>query len=279
MWENDAYQGVYCGLCHTIGKRHGFWGRMLLNYDFVFLSVLLTPQTERPTLEKKRCPARLYCTRRNCVTPSAGMDCAADESTVLAYWKLRDTVADAPFWKRQGARLLTLLFRPAYRRAAGAVPAFDALTEESLAALRVLEEEGCPSLDRTADAFASILRAAAPTTGDVARDRAMGELLYHVGRWIYLLDAWDDMEEDKKNGAYNPILARYGDDGAGRGEDIRLTLRHSCNLARSAFQLLDMGSWKELVENILYLGLPSMEEAVFSGERRRARKTFRRYHT
>lgn len=280
VWEDTAYQSAYCGLCWAMGKRHGFPARMLLNYDFVFLTLLLTPGGERPETVARRCPARLYCGKRACLKPSDGLDTAADESTVLAYWKLQDTAADAPFWKRLGVRLALRLLTPAYRKAAAAVPEFNALTVTGLQALRVLEETDCASLDRPADAFACILKAAAPSTGDETRDRAMEQLLYHVGRWIYLLDAWDDLAEDKARDNYNPILARYGEKAEEHREEIRLTLRHSRNLAISACMLLETGAWQGLVENILFQGLESMEEQVFSGQRRKkSRLRHRRVHS
>ena len=118
---------------------------------------------------------------------------------------------------------------------------------------------------RRLEAFGELLAAAAPPSGDSARDRALGQLLYHVGRWIYLTDAWDDLEEDRRTGSYNPIAARFGGEAEAGRDDLRVTLRHSLNLARSAAALLELGYWTETVENILFLGLPMVEELVFTG--------------
>ena len=256
------YEALYCGLCRAIGRRHGFMARMFLSYDFTFLAMLL--DGDRPRTERYRCPARLWCRKKPCIG-SPGVDAAADAGTILAYWKLRDTVADGPLWKRTGARVLSRLLRPGYRRAARRRPDFDRAVREDLEQLQALEREGCPSLDRTADTFARLLAAAAPPSGDSARDRALGQLLYHVGRWIYLTDAWDDLEEDRRTGSYNPIAARFGGEAEAGRDDLRVTLRHSLNLARSAAALLELGYWTETVENILFLGLPMVEELVFTG--------------
>ena len=158
------------------------------------------------------------------------------------------------------------------RRAAARRPAFDQRVRDCLEELHRLEREGSPSLDRTADTFARILCAAAPASGDEAADRAMEQLLYHVGRWIYLVDAWDDLEEDRGSGEYNPYLARFPDDPEGHREEVRLTLRHSLNLAVSACNLTDFGPWSGLLLNILCLGLPTVEEAVFTGAWRQLKK-------
>ena len=105
-----------------------------------------------------------------------------------------------------------------------------------LDALKELEKEKNPSLDRTADAFARLLAAAAPGTGDETVDRPRAQLLYQLGRWIYLADAADDLAEDREKGRYNPIDARF----AGRPDldYVDVTMSHSLALAQSAFQLL-----------------------------------------
>ncbi|MCI9566620.1 MAG: hypothetical protein HFF54_01585, partial [Lawsonibacter sp.] len=131
-----------------------------------------------------------------------------------------------------------------------------------------LEGEGCPSLDRTADTFARLLQSAAPQEG--ARGRILSQLLYHLGRWIYLADARDDLEEDRLAGRYNPVAARYGpagDDGA-----LRLTMDRSLELIGAALQLGDFGCRLPVLENIIYLGLPWVEEAVFDGSWKEIKK-------
>ena len=169
-----------------------------------------------------------------------------------------------------GTALLARLLRPSYRRAASHRPDFDRKVEEQLRRLDELEAEGCPSLDRAADTFAELLRAAAPSSGEESRDRAMEQLLYHLGRWIYLLDAQDDLEEDRTAGRYNPVAARFGPEGD--RDAMARTLDHSRNLMYSAAQLADFGCRWPLIENILYLGLPLVQRAVFDGSWKQIQK-------
>ncbi len=264
VWEQDAYQGAYCGLCHTLHRRCGLVSRCFLNYDFVFLAMLVMPKEERPVLERRRCIA---CPLRgkNVCPGNAGLDRAADQSVILAYWKLQDSVADGRFWERMAGRAASLLLSRGYHRAAARQCEFDRQVRACLEELHRLEKERCPSMDQAADTFARILKAAGESIVAPEYARAAGELLYHVGRWIYLVDAWDDLAEDEKRGSYNPIHLRFA--GRERQEQayIRTTLRHSLNLARSACALLDLGCWSGIVENILYLGLPAVEELVFQG--------------
>ena len=228
--------------------------------------MVLAPQGDRPDAVRRRCAARPV---KGCMACPArdSLDLAADESVILTYWKLRDNIQDAVLPKRLAARLLTLAWGPAYRKAAGLRPGFDRAVSACLAQLHGLEEAGSPSLDRTADTFARILRSAAPEG-----DQATGQLLYHVGRWIYLLDAWDDLGEDRESGDYNPVALRWPDGPEAHAGDMRTALGHSLNLAVSACHLSDFGHWHSTILNILCLGLPSVEEAVFTGQWRELKK-------
>ena len=192
---------------------------------------------------------------------SPALEAAADESVVLAWWKLQDDLGDEGFGKRLAVRAMSWVFRPAYRKAARLRPEFDQTAERCLKELALLEKENCPSLDRTADAFARLLQSAAPGGGE--RGRVLSQMLYHLGRWIYLADAREDLEEDMARGRYNPAAARYGP--SGDDESLKRTMSHSLELMGAALQLGQFGCRKPLVENIIYLGLPLVQRAVFDG--------------
>ncbi|MEG2454608.1 MAG: DUF5685 family protein [Oscillospiraceae bacterium] len=272
--EFDAYRAAYCGLCHTLGQRYGFVARMTLNYDFTFLAMLLAQREGRDgTFCQRRCPVHPTQKKTMCVA-GEGMEIAADESVILTYWKLRDNVSDRGFWKGLPHRCAARLLRGAYRKAAALRPEFDSTVTACLKELGGLEEAGSPSLDRTADTFARILSAAAPAGPDETANRALGQILYHVGRWIYIVDGVDDLAEDEAAGAYNPVAARFA--GHPDNEYLRKTLQNSRSLACAALELVDFGSWSEILRNILYLGLPMVEDLVFTGRWREAQKTIGR---
>ena len=276
--QRDAYQSAYCGLCHTLGRRHGFLARFTLQYDFTFLAILLTARGTEDRPLCRRCPAHPLRRPRACLG-GGQMDAAADQSMILTYYKLSDDVDDHNAVTGLPYRLLRRLFRRAYRRAAVAQPEFDAQARECLGRLRQLEGERSPELDRTADAFACILSSASAAypEGSLMR-RTLGELLYHLGRWIYLMDAWDDLEEDKKRGRYNPLDARFQGHAPKEKEYLNTTAVHSVRLAGAAANLMDLGSWAPVVENVLYLGLPAVQNAVLAGRWKEMRKTRRRPH-
>lgn len=260
----DGYQSAYCGLCHALGRRHGFLARLTLQYDFTFLAILLTAGEGSGERICKRCPVHPFRRPRTCLA-GGRLDAAADQSVILTWHKLSDDVADHGLFSGLPYRFLRLLFRRAYRRAAGAQPAFDAQVREGLARLGALEEAQSPQLDRAADAFAQILACSAQAVPREGERRAMGQLLYHVGRWIYLMDGWDDWEEDKKRGRYNPLAARFQGQIRENRDYLDTTATHSLRLAGSAAGLLELGEWTPVVENVLYTGLPAVQSAVLDG--------------
>lgn len=265
----DLYRATYCGLCRTMRKRCGLLAPMVLNFDFTFLALLLAPEEGERLSSCHRCHIPPFCRRTMC-EQSRALELAADESVILSYWQLQDKVADQSFLRGLPARILCALLYRGYRKAAVRQPEFDRIVREQLDVLNRLEEENCASIDRPADAFAILLQAAAPKTGNAGQCRAMEQLLYHLGRWIYLIDARDDLEDDRRNGNYNPVALRY--DQQPCDEPLRLTLDHSINLMCSACALLNLGRQETLVQNVLFLGLPVIQRAVFDGSWKQMQK-------
>lgn len=256
----DLYRATYCGLCRCLRRRYGLVAPMLLNFDFTFLALLLWEAESSFTPCRGRCHANPLVKKPMC-PDSPALELAADATILLTWWKMKDSVADESLWRGIPARLLEVILHPAYRKAARQRPDFDRTTRTCLEELAALEREGCPSIDRTADTFARILQAAAPEEGE--QGRVLRQLLYHLGRWIYLVDARDDLAEDRLAERYNPIALRYGPEGD--DPSLKQTLDHSLELIGAAFQLGEFGCRTPLLENIVYLGLPLVQRAVFDG--------------
>lgn len=265
--ETERFRRIYCGLCHTLGQRCGTAARFILNYDFTYLAILLSAGREGAR-HTARCIAHPVH-GRTYLESDAAMETAADESVILAYWQLRDGVADHDWFHSLKYRGLSDLLEPAYRRAAAARPRFDESTRRQLRLLAELEAEKCDSLDRAADAFAALLSGAAQEVDEPVRRRVLEQLLYHLGRWVYLVDAADDLKKDTASGNYNPVALRFGlTDGAWTPEarrEFAATLDHSIHMMTTAFELWDFGVWTPILETTLYNGLFRVGKAVLDG--------------
>lgn len=265
--ETERFRRAYCGLCHTLGRRYGTAARFILNYDFTYLAILLS-EGEEGTAHSARCiasPVR----KREYLEPDSAMELAADESVILAYWQLRDGVADHDWLHGLKYRGLSGVLEPAYRKAAALRPDFDGAVRRQLALLGELEREACASMDRAADAFAALLGSAAREVDDPVRRRVLEQLLYHLGRWVYLVDAADDLKKDAASGNYNPVALRFSiGDGLWTAEarrEFTATLDHSIHMMATAFELWDFGVWTPILETTLYTGLFRVGKAVLDG--------------
>ena len=263
--DSERFRRAYCGLCHALARR-GAAARCVLNYDFTLLAILLSDGDG--ATDKRRCIVHPIRPRPYLAATDA-MELAADESLILAYWQLRDGVDDNGFFKGVPSRAASALLRDAYQRAAAERPEFDGRVREQLDILRGMELQRCPALDAPADAFAVLLRDAARDAEPLTRRRVLEQIFYHLGRWVYLIDAADDLKRDAASGNYNPVALRYGlSDGVWTDEarrEFALTLDHSIHAIAAAFELWDFGAWTPLLESVFYSGLFQVGRAVLDG--------------
>ena len=266
--ELERFKACYCGLCHALGRKYGFAARFILSYELVFLSMLLADENESVAIKRKRCVASPLCGKKYC-TASKSLDVCAGYSVILTWWKLCDTIADETFLRSTPHRLASLFLRRSYRKAAREFPDFDNVVKEQLQKLADYEAMGLRSLDDAADKFSLILKATGVDGVSEEKKRILGEMLYHLGRWIYIIDAYDDIPKDVRHKRYNPILLRYPSDTDKLSDEdiahIKLTLTHSNNLLCSAFELLPESSWSGIIKNIIYLGMPDTCDNVLQG--------------
>ncbi len=274
--DREAYQRAYCGLCHALGKRYGFLARFALTYDFVFLAILLSNGDENQLLwSRKRCPLHPWKMARCCLCGTE-VDIVADISVILMWYKMKDDVQDSRWFHSLAIRFLCLLYWRTFHRACENFPDYAMQVRSHLNQLHYLESKQSKELDQVADSFASILQAVELLETNNSRKRAMEQLLYHLGRWIYLVDAFDDLMEDQAKKRYNPLNARFYGKAVEEKEYIATTMTHSLRLALSAANLLEFGMWGNLVDHMLSSGLPSVQELVLSGNWRKKIKPSRR---
>lgn len=270
--DKALFHAAYCGLCHAMGRRYGFAARFLLNYDFTLLAILLSIPAA-PICAVRRCAAHPF---KGCETaePSPALYAAADCSVILAWWQLRDHIEDHSFIGSLRYRLAALFLRRAYKKACLSAPEFDAAVRRHLDELHALERECCDSVDAAAEPFAALLAEIASTETDRTRKRIFSQLFYHLGRWIYLVDAADDFSQDGKSGNYNPLRFRYGITGDELSEEAKLSLAETLDASirrmGEAYALLDAGVWQKVLDSIFYDGLYGIGKAVLDGTYRKA---------
>ncbi len=258
--ETAQYKAVYCGLCHTLSERYGAMSRLLENYDFVLLAMLYWQ--EPCATQKKRCVRHPFKKQSVC-RGGAVSDYAADALMLFTDWSLRDRIRDEKGFRRLLAHLLYWCYRKSFRKAAERLPREAAECERRIKELWRLEENGDATLEAPAAAFGGMLS----SLGGFYEDgRAARSLLDHLGRWIYIVDAFEDQRQDKKSGAYNAVALRFGAVSEGTRDEVGYILAREQDALLAALDLMPEGVFADIVKNILTLGLRSRGHTALYGE-------------
>lgn len=268
--QYEDYRGIYCSLCRRTGKRYGHVARLLLSYDMTFVAALRMALDDRPVVFcKGRCPYNPFA-KRQCCQDSEVLDSVADMSLLLCYGQLQDTVADACGPKQWGAWLLTKWLKKARRLAGEQLPELAATVEECLAAQTACEKDATASADAAADATARMTAAMMTAlSADAVERRVLERLGYCLGRWIYFMDAADDLENDVKANTFNPLLRGEGEpDFAALRLRAEQTLCASLNECVAAYDLLDIRRFDGILRNILQKGCVAGQLLVTHPERK-----------
>lgn len=265
--ENEYYRAVYCGLCRAQGKCTGQCSRMTLNYDMVFLALLrLAVSKERPEIKRGRCIAHPFKKRaylENCDSLSF----CAYASALLIYGKNLDDISDEKGRKRLRAKIMMPFAKNMRKKALREYSLLDEKIGEGLKKLAETESKRLSSVDIPADCFGDIL-ADILSFGLEGNDAIiMKNIGKHIGRWIYIIDACDDLPDDIKKGRFNPFIYLY--DGKELTLEQKIDVENSLKLellsAEPAFDLIDYCesyTVEGIIKNIIYRGMPDVAERV-----------------
>lgn len=257
--DKKLYSAYYCGLCKAIGEKSQLF-RMTLSNDLTFLAILLCGvlKTEPEFVDDKRCIAHPI-KRHTEILSNHIIDYVSDMNILLVYLKVCDDVYD-------DKGILDYIKRFVLSRKAKAVekkyPKISEKILNSLKELANLEKENCSVLDEVADCFSKLLEAIF-TPDCLGLDeqtlKVLGWMGYNIGRWIYIIDAYADIQKDKKMNSYNPFLSSPQDK-----EFTNNTLLYTLANVANAYDLLKIYRNKTLIENFIFSGLPEKQEYIFT---------------
>lgn len=246
--DYEVYHGFYCGLCYVLRKKYGFLGQMTLTYDMTFLVILLSSVYPVP-LERKRMRCAAHPGKKHLRLYNEMTEYAAHMNMILTYYHWKDDREDEASGK---AWLGMGLYRGKKNRAAGAYREREAEMVSALDRLWELERQGEGDLFRLADCFGELMKVLFCYKKDALTDY-FGEIGYHLGRFIYVMDAVDDLEGDGEKGRFNPLLRhRERPDFMEWVGDILLD---EMSAAGAAYQKLPCIEYSDILGNILYAGV------------------------
>ena len=253
--EYDVYRSYYCGMCQVLKKRSGNLAQITLNYDMIFLQLLLTSLYEPETkLEVFRCklhPFKKTIKRTNEIT-----DYIADINLFLAYLKCVDDWKDE---KKVSRKLYSFLIGRKINKIRRLYPEKTDKLENILNASREYEAKKEYDIDKIA-AYSGELMAEIFLYREDEWREALYKMGFFLGKYIYLIDAYEDVEKDVKKGNYNPFTEIYKNENFDDFVQKILTMMIS-ECARE-FENLPIIEDVDILRNILYSGVWSKYKAV-----------------
>lgn len=269
--EFEQYKGIYCSMCKELGKSYGFFSKFTLSYDGTFLAMLMMARSGQPCkMTQGRCSFNPTKKCPFCEGEYPALKFASALTVIMTYYKLRDDLHDPGIQSRLKAFFLYPLSIRAHRRAAKDYPNLEKVVADAMQLQDDIEQQEVPPLDACAEPTAKMLsgvfsQLAEPETTDY---RILEQFGYYLGRWVYLMDAADDMTSDLKQGAFNPFIRDYGltvnstqEELMEAAERCNQALNMTVSQAIAAFQLLELGEqFAPILNNIVCLGLPQMQK-------------------
>ena len=283
VFEYDIYKAVYCGLCKDMSRRCGFFTRFTLSYDLTLLALMdFSVRDIKLKAEKQRCIAHPL-KKSMCACCSNDFSYSSFTAVILTYHKLKDDIYDKGISGKLGAMMLLPFFEKPYAQARKQMPQLASKVEKAMELQKKVENGKNCGIDRACEPTAKMMEA---VFGGLGRNKEQKQLLerfgYLLGRYVYITDALDDLKEDYRKGTYNPLLKEFNiiktkdNIPSGQLEKIYAFADDSINFTLGSladvYVQLDLERYRDIIDNIIYLGLKNVYNSVRNGNFRRKEK-------
>lgn len=263
--QRGLWQTFMCGLCMSTKNAFSNFPRMFITNDINFFNVLFHSVTQTDVeIENKTCFSHPF-KKRTILKTTAITDELAGANVLLTYWNvLDDVIDDKSFAKRTVLKTL----KKAYAKAKARLPQMDEMLAKMYEDLQALEKSNSSSIDKVAHSFAILSQQFAAIVLGEKSTPYVETLCYNLGKWIYLIDALDDVEKDLKRGSYNVFVSGYGitdvkDVGQYLGE-IQFVMYASLNRIAQSYNDLNLTKYNCILKNVLYDSIRNKTKQVLA---------------
>lgn len=253
--SKKIYQAYYCGLCQKLKTNCGTKGQMLLSYDLTFLIVLLTGLYELENTETEfTCP--LHPTKKRTDYINEATEYAADMNLILAYQNLLDDWKDEKSYTKKA---FVKILDKDYTRIVSKYPRQVRALEEFMRKTAEAEKNKETNLDLVAGLTGEMLGEIMCWREDEWQEE-MRTLGFYMGKFIYLMDAYEDYEADQKKNCYNPLVYMEKENDQEFDTFCKLLLTSMMSECAKSFERLPILLHADILRNILYSGVWSRYE-------------------
>ena len=246
--EKKRYQSWYCGLCQKMSQIMGETGRMALSNDMTFLYILISSVYDQTGTDTSRaCPMHPLKKRRMHITDAASY--CADMNLLLAYYKLLDDIRDE---HHRSSRLRARNMEKEIGQIQARYPEKNRRIQQALESIHELEDAQSNDIDALCRLSGDMVAEVFDSRNDIFSPlfRRIG---YALGQFIYLMDAWEDYDEDLKKHRFNPLRSIH--DAPGYEDTVWDALSGMLGEAVAAADLLPIEQDRDLIEHVLLRGV------------------------
>jgi hypothetical protein len=254
--EYEAYKAYYCGLCRSIKRHFGDIPRLTLTYDFTFLAILFAAIAGQSVcVSRKRCAVSPF-RKKLSVDDDKIMTYCADMNVLFSYYKFKDDLKDDknPFYIP-----VVLFMKIKINKLLKNYSVKSDIIEKELNDLLKMEKRNEKDLDLLSNKFGKIMEVIFAFDGlDSDRQKITKWMGFNLGKWIYMIDAYDDIKKDMEKKRFNALVI----DGLGYREikekqrdRVREYLLACLEEVSAAYELLELKQNADILDNIIYSGL------------------------
>ena len=246
--DYECYKSYYCGLCSSLKDSYGALGQFTLTYDMTFVHLLLSGLYEpREQHIREHCMA--HPAARHLAVKSEISKYCADMNMLLAYYKFLDDWNDD---KSKTAFVMTAALKKKCQEAARKNPIQAKAIKRYIEEQKACEESLEKDLDKVSGCTGRMLGVLLSYKDDIFKER-LYKLGFNLGKFIYLMDAYDDLKKDKENASYNPLVDMSSQ--ADFDKEIYDILSIVAAEAAKEFEMLPVLKNAEIIRNIIYSGI------------------------
>lgn len=247
--EYEHYRGYYCGLCKCLKDNHGEISRLSLNYDITFLVLILTAiYRPKSTIIEEGCITNPFKKKKKIINEIT--EYAASMNVLLTYYKLEDNVKDD---NRLKDKIAYNMYKGRLKSAYEKYPKKAEFIKEQLEILYNLEQEKNTNIDLVSNTFGKLMSEIFAYKEDECESE-LRNIGFNIGKYIYLLDAYEDLDNDYKNGRYNPFID-YIDRKEELKERVDKLISISLGMVSRRIDKLNLKVNTSIIENIIYSGV------------------------
>ncbi|WP_312810478.1 DUF5685 family protein [Sedimentibacter sp.] len=245
--EYYSYKGYYCGLCKTLKLKYSNKSRMTLNYDMTFLILLLSSLYEPENkIYNERCI--VHPSKKQLIIQNEVSEYAASLNIILSYYNLLDNWNDDRDYK---SLLLLKSLSKEYNKAEKKLSEKTKIIREKLHNISELEKSNTDDIDKVSNEFGYLMEEIFLYRKD-NWEKTLRKIGFYLGKFIYLLDAYEDMEKDEENNSYNPFNLLHTDNKEQYAKEL---LMLNLSFLSEEIEKLPLMQDKAVIDNIIYSGI------------------------